>query len=93
MPEIQNNSEALRQFSGDLYARQQDIYESYNALNAELQTLMDSGWQDAQAERFGELMSYFFENFVMKFLQETEPIPEQLNNLANQIDESYNQVF
>ncbi len=93
MPEIQNNTEGLRTFSNDLRSRHMEIVQNYQNLNSELQMLLDNGWQDAQAEKFSELMSIFFEQFVLRFIQESETIPDQLNNLASEIEESYNQTF
>ena len=93
MPEIQNNTEGLRTFSNDLRSRHMEIVQNYQNLNSELQMLLDNGWRDAQAEKFSELMSIFFEQFVLRFIQESETIPEQLNNLATEIEESYNQTF
>lgn len=93
MPEIQNNTEGLRTFSNDLRSRHMEIVQNYQNLNSELQMLLDNGWQDAQAEKFSELMSIFFEQFVLRFIQESETIPDQLNNLATEIEESYNQTF
>jgi uncharacterized protein YukE len=93
MPEIQNNTEGLRTFSNDLRSRNMEIAQNYQNLNNELQMLLDNGWQDAQAEKFSELMSIFFEQFVLRFIQESETIPDQLNNLATEIEESYNQTF
>lgn len=93
MPEIQNNTEGLRTFSNDLRSRHMEIIQNYQNLNSELQMLLDNGWRDAQAEKFSELMSIFFEQFVLRFIQESETIPDQLNNLATEIEESYNQTF
>jgi len=93
MPEIQNNSEGLRAFSNDLRSRHLEIVQNYQNINGELQMLLDNGWRDAQAEKFSELMSTFFEQFVVRFIQESETIPDQLNTLAAQIEESYNQTF
>jgi uncharacterized protein YukE len=93
MPEIQNNTEGLRTFSNDLRSRHMEIVQNYQNLNSELQMLLDNGWRDAQAEKFSELMSIFFEQFVLRFIQESETIPDQLNNLATEIEESYNQTF
>lgn len=93
MPEIQNNTEGLRTFSNDLRSRHMEIVQNYQNLNSELQMLLDNGWRDAQAEKFSELMSIFFEQFVLRFIQESETIPDQLNNLASEIEESYNQTF
>ena len=93
MPEIQNNTEGLRTFSNDLRSRHMEIVQNYQNLNSELQMLLDNGWRDAQAEKFSELMSIFFEQFVLRFMQESETIPDQLNNLATEIEESYNQTF
>ena len=93
MPAIQNNTEGLRTFSNDLRSRHMEIVQNYQNLNSELQMLLDNGWRDAQAEKFSELMSIFFEQFVLRFIQESETIPDQLNNLATEIDESYNQTF
>ena len=70
-----------------------EIVQNYQNLNSELQMLLDNGWRDAQAEKFSELMSIFFEQFVLRFIQESETIPDQLNNLATEIEESYNQTF
>ena len=93
MPEIQNNTDGLRTFSNDLRSRHMEIVQNYQHLNSELQMLLDNGWRDAQAEKFSELMSIFFEQFVLRFIQESETIPDQLNNLAAEIEESYNQTF
>lgn len=93
MPEIQNNTEGLRTFSNDLRSRHMEIVQNYQNLNSELQMLLDNGWRDAQAEKFSELMSIFFEQFVLRFIQESETIPDQLNNLATEIEESYNHTF
>ena len=93
MPEIQNNTEGLRTFSNDLRSRHMEIVQNYQNLNSELQMLLDNGWRDAQAEKFSELMSIFFEQFVLRFIQESETIPDQLNNLATEVEESYNQTF
>ena len=93
MPEIQNNTEGLRTFSNDLRSRHMEIVQNYQNLNSELQMLLDNGWRDAQAKKFSELMSIFFEQFVLRFIQESETIPDQLNNLATEIEESYNQTF
>ena len=93
MPEIQNNTEGLRTFSNDLRSRHMEIVQNYQNLNSELQMLLDNGWRDAQAEKFSELMSIFFDQFVLRFIQESETIPDQLNNLATEIEESYNQTF
>ena len=93
MPEIQNNTEGLRTFSNDLRSRHMEIVQNYQNLNSELQMLLDNGWRDAQAEKFSELMSIFFEQFVLRFIRESETIPDQLNNLATEIEESYNQTF
>ena len=93
MPEIQNNTEGLRTFSNDLRSRHMEIVQNYQNLDSELQMLLDNGWRDAQAEKFSELMSIFFEQFVLRFIQESETIPDQLNNLATEIEESYNQTF
>ena len=93
MPEIQNNTEGLRTFSNDLRSRHMEIVQNYQNLNSELQMLLDNGWRDAQAEKFSELMSIFFEQFVLRFIQESESIPDQLFNLATEIEESYNQTF
>ena len=93
MPEIQNNTEGLRTFSNDLRSRHMEIVQNYQNLNSELQMLLDNGWRDTQAEKFSELMSIFFEQFVLRFIQESETIPDQLNNLATEIEESYNQTF
>ena len=93
MPDIQNNTEGLRTFSNDLRARHLEIVQNYQNLNSELQMLLDNGWRDAQAERFSNLMGIFFEQFVQRFIQESETIPDQLNNLATEIEESYNQTF
>ena len=93
MPNIQNNTEGLRAFSNDLRSRHLEIVQNYQNLNSELQMLLDNGWRDAQAEKFSELMTVFFEQFVLKFIQESETIPDQLNNLATEIEESYNQTF
>ena len=93
MPEIQNNTEGLRTFANDLRSRHLEIVQNYQNLNSELQMLLDNGWRDAQAEKFSDLMSIFFEQFVLRFIQESETIPDQLNNLATEIEESYNQTF
>lgn len=93
MPDIQNNTEGLRIFSNDLRTRHLEIVQNYQNLNSELQMLLDNGWRDAQAEKFSNLMGVFFEQFVMRFIQESETIPDQLNNLATEIEESYNQTF
>ena len=93
MPDIQNNTEGLRTFSNDLRARHLEIVQNYQNLNSELQMLLDNGWRDAQAERFSNLMGIFFEQFVQRFIQESETIPDQLNNLDTEIEESYNQTF
>ena len=93
MPEIQNNTEGLRTFSNDLRSRQMEIIQNYENLNSELWMLLDNGWRDAQAQKFSELMTIFFEQFVKRFIQESETIPDQLNNLATEIEESYNQTF
>ncbi|MBO4632104.1 MAG: WXG100 family type VII secretion target [Lentisphaeria bacterium] len=93
MPDIQNNTEGLRTFSNDLRARHLEIVQNYQNLNSELQMLLDNGWRDAQAEKFSNLMGIFFEQFVQRFIQESETIPDQLNNLATEIEESYNQTF
>ncbi|MBQ6597070.1 MAG: WXG100 family type VII secretion target [Lentisphaeria bacterium] len=93
MPDIQNNTEGLRTFSNDLRARHLEIVQNYQNLNSELQMLLDNGWRDAQAEKFSNLMGIFFEQFVQRFIQESETIPDQLNNLAAEIEESYNQTF
>jgi len=93
MPDIQNNTEGLRTFSNDLRTRHLEIVQNYQNLNSELQMLLDNGWRDAQAEKFSNLMGIFFEQFVQRFIQESETIPDQLNNLATEIEESYNQTF
>ena len=93
MPDIQNNTEGLRIFSNDLRTRHLEIVQNYQNLNSELQMLLDNGWRDAQAEKFSNLMGVFFEQFVMRFIQESETIPDQLNNLATEIEESYSQTF
>lgn len=93
MPQIQNNTEGLRAFASDLHSRHLEIVQNYQNLNSELQMLLDNGWRDAQAEKFSELMSTFFEQFVVRFIQESETIPDQLNALAVEIEESYNQTF
>ena len=93
MPDIQNNTEGLRTFSNDLRARHLEIVQNYQNLNSELQMLLDNGWRDAQAEKFSNLMGIFFEQFVQRFIQDSETIPDQLNNLATEIEESYNQTF
>lgn len=89
MPDIQNNTEGLRTFSNDLRARHLEIVQNYQNLNSELQMLLDNGWRDAQAEKFSNLMGIFFEQFVQRFIQESETIPDQLNNLATYIEENY----
>ena len=93
MPDIQNTTEGLRTFSNDLRTRHLEIVQNYQNLNSELQMLLDNGWRDAQAEKFSNLMGIFFEQFVQRFIQESETIPDQLNNLATEIEESYNQTF
>lgn len=93
MAEIQNNTEGLRTFSNDLRARNMEIVQNYQNLNSELQMLLDNGWRDAQAQKFSDLMTIFFEQFVLRFISEAETIPDQLNNLATEIEESYNQTF
>lgn len=93
MPEIQNNTEGLRNFSNDLRSRQIEIVQNYQNINSELQMLLDTGWRDAQARKFSELMNVFFEQFVKRFIAESDTIPDQLNNLATEIEESYNQTF
>ena len=93
MPEIQNNTEGLRNFSNDLRSRQIEIIQNYQNINSELQMLLDTGWRDAQARKFSELMNVFFEQFVKRFIAESDTIPDQLNNLATEIEESYNQTF
>ena len=93
MPNIQNNTEGLRIFSNDLRSRHLEIVQNYQNLRSELQMLLDNGWRDAQAVKFSELMNTFFEQFVVRFIQESESIPDQLNTLAGEIEESYNQTF
>ena len=61
MAEIQNNTEGLRTFSDDLRARNMEIVQNYQNLNSELQMLLDNGWRDAQAQKFSDLMTIFFE--------------------------------
>ena len=63
MAEIQNNTEGLRTFSNDLRARNMEIVQNYQNLNSELQMLLDNGWRDAQAQKFSDLMTIFFEQF------------------------------
>ena len=91
MPELQNNTEGLRAFAGELRSQHQEIVQNYQNLNSELQTLLDNGWRDTQAQKFSDLMGVFFEQFVLRFIQESETIPDQLEAMAAQIEESYDQ--
>jgi len=83
---INASADAVRLFAQTLAARQQEIYESALTLNGELQSLMDNGWRDQRAQRFGELMQEFIQGYVMYFLQATQDYPALLNQHAENLD-------
>ena len=90
---VKNESESLRRFSAELRSQQMQIVQNYQNLNSELQMLLDNDWRDAQAEKFSELMGIFFEQYVKRFIMESETIPDQLDQHAALIEENYNRTF
>ncbi len=81
---FQNDSEALRLFSTQFKNFQYDLFDRAASLNQAFIRLGDT-WQDDQYKRLGEKINSFCAT-VGRFLRSTEPIPTELNKLAQKID-------